>query len=369
MTSDGQQRQTPEVGGDEPVVAFETPFFSKVENGHFRLSEGIEEPSFALRLSDGDVVLPLDGIRREFGIAEDSPDGTMLAQVADALNYVKLLRLGDPLPKEVTTGEASWDVREEHHAAAYGRLTLQLAGWMSGSETTITSHEELAKAAEDPETRESINAAFGEAAAALGLGADGREQVVRTIEDLAGELAHVEALRERFDGIETMLGKAKELRRIYAHEGSNRENANACVRLLTVAVHAYGQIFDVVDAQTSDIVGALKNLEAQREFIRTVRNDLFKRLSAWAEVLEAWERIEPKRSRFNEDWLRKTYRFLAPRFLRVDEWELQTRHDAQPERKSEWKWEGSYLEGDNRVTSYADVVKTARHDGAATNSR
>lgn len=351
---------------DGPAVAFQHPFFAAVENGHFRLSEGVEEPCFVIRLSEDDVVLPLGGIRREFDIAEDSADGKMLALVAEALNYVKVLRIGHPLPKEVTTGEASWEIEEEHRVAAYQRLTLQLASWMSGSETALTSREELSQIADDPKTRESINAAFAEAAAGLGLGPDGPEKVVQMIEALAGELAHVEALRDRFDGVRMMLEKAKDLRRVYAQEASVRENADACVRMLTVAVPAYQQIFEVIDAQTSEIMAALKNIDSQRDFIRTIRNDLYKRLSAWTEVLEAWKRIEPLRSRYNEEWLVKTYRFLAPRFLTVDEWELQTRYEPRRDPKTEWRWsDDSYHRQDAKMTSFAEVVAKSKRDGPA----
>ncbi len=363
MTTDGKEPSiAPE--DDGPVVAFQHPFFTAVENGHFRLSEGNEEPSFVIRLSEDDVVLPLGGISREFGIAEDSADGKMLAQVSEALHYVKLLRIGHPLPKEVTTGEASWEIAEEHMVAAYQRLTLQLASWMTGSEHMFTSREELSQIADDPKTRDSINAAFAEAANKLGLGADGGEQVVQMIEGLAGELAHIEALRDRFHGVIRMLEKAKALRRVYANEASVRENADACVRMLTIAVPSYQQIFEVVDAQTSEIMAALKNIDSQRDFIRTIRNDLYKRLSAWTEVLEAWEQIEPLHSRYNEEWLAKTYRFLAPRFLKVDEWELHTRFESHQERKTERQWSDSYHRQDAKVPSLADLAAKPKRNGS-----
>lgn len=343
-------------GEDGPAVEFRHPFFRSVENGHFRRAESSDEPVFVIRLGEDDAVLPLDGIKREFGLGDDDPDGQMLTMVAEALNYVKLLRPGQAIPKEVTTGEPSWEIEQEHRDAARQRLTLQLAGWMTGSEILFTGREELSQLAEDPRTRDMADAALDAAGAKLGLDPGGREKVAGMVEGLVAEFAPIEALRDRFQNIPSMLRKAKGLRQCYARSTTMRENADACVRMLTLAQRSYGEIFEVVDGQTSEILGVLKNFDQQREFIRTVRNDLYKRLEAWSEVFEAWRHIEPQHSPYNEEWLGRTYRFLAPRFLKADDWELLTRYEPKDERETERRWEDSYWDREQRVTSFADAL-------------
>ena len=85
--------------------------------------------------------------------------------VAEALEFVKGLRLGDKLPTEVTTGDPSWQPSERHFLIAQQRLTLQLVTWMTGDEHIFTSAEQILMLAEDPQTKKNINLAFAEAAA------------------------------------------------------------------------------------------------------------------------------------------------------------------------------------------------------------
>ena len=54
-----------------------------------------------VQLGDKQAALPLISLQREFDILDDSADGRMLALIAQSLDFVAGLRLGDPLPKEV----------------------------------------------------------------------------------------------------------------------------------------------------------------------------------------------------------------------------------------------------------------------------
>ena len=74
--------------------------------------------------------LPLAAIRREYTIADDSPDGLVLDLVDSALDYVSRIALGDSLPSEVLTGEASWKPDPNHVRRAAARLRLNLMEWL-----------------------------------------------------------------------------------------------------------------------------------------------------------------------------------------------------------------------------------------------
>ncbi|MSO75395.1 MAG: hypothetical protein EXQ87_00575 [Alphaproteobacteria bacterium] len=55
-----------------------------------------------------------------------------------------------------------------------------------------------------------------------------------------------------------------------------------------------------------------------------MRDNLHRRLVVWDEMFTLWLPVRMERSEANANLLRKTYRFLAPRFMQVDEWVLLT---------------------------------------------
>ena len=310
---------------DVPKIRFDHWFFHKMEEIHFQLSGSEKEPTMVGKYSKNDVVLTIKGITKEFNIDPKSPDGWMLEQISKGLKYVKGLCMGDPLPKEILTREASWTLSKRHQEIAYQRVSLQLVNWMSGGDNMITDPDELLQLAEDPAIKKQINNAFGEAAEKLGYGRDEKEKVVKHVEELAKELAYIEALRDRFRRIKIMDDKIQELRRLYGREKSVLEIADQVARLGQRAVKELEAMFLEVDAQTGEILSVLKNLRTQIPYIRDKRDDLHIRLMAWDDILDRWQQAEMKISQQNPVLLRDTYKFLAPRFMMVKEWVLMSK--------------------------------------------
>jgi len=308
-----------------PKIRFDHWFFQKMEEIHFQLSGSEKEPTMVGKYVKSDVVLALKGIAKEFNIDPKSADGWMLEQVSKGLKYVKGLRMGDPLPKEILTREASWALSKRHQEIAYQRVSLQLVNWMSGGENMITDPDELLQLAEDPAIKKQIANAFGEASEKLGYGRDNKEAVVKHVEELAKELAYIEALRDRFRRIKVMEDKIQEIRRLYGREKSVLEIADQVARLGGRAVKEFEALFLEADAQTGEILSVLKNLTATVAYIRDVRDDLHIRLMAWDELLDRWQQAEMKISQQNPNLLRDTYKFLAPRFMMVKEWVLMSK--------------------------------------------
>src|SRR5579859_2204767 len=308
-----------------PKIRFDHWFFQKMEDIFFQLSPAEKEPTLVAKYSKNDVMLTLKGIAKEFEIDSKSADGWMLDQIAKGLKYVKGLRLGDPLPKEILTREASWSLSKRHQEIAYQRVSLQLVNWMSGGDTMITDPDELLQLAEDPAIKKQISTAFGEAAEKLGYGRDEKEKVVRHVEELARELAYIEALRDRFRRVKMMDDKIQQLRRLYGREKSVLEIADQVARLGESAVKEFEQMFLEVDAQTGEILSVLRNLSTQIAYIRDRRDDLHIRLMAWDDILDRWQAAEMKISQQNPVLLRDTYKFLAPRFMAVKEWVLMSK--------------------------------------------
>ena len=306
------------------TVTFNEKFFTVVEGSYFRKSQETGEPVFVVNLGGEEVMLPLPGIRREFKIEEESVDDRMLGLVADGLDYVKILMPGDDLPKELLTGEASWEISDEHRMIARQRLSMQLVSWMSGDENLITEPDELLQIAEDPAVREKVNKAFEEAAKAIGMEAGDGDKIVDLIEDLGEELAYIETLRDQFRSVLAMDEKVKRLRHVAARNRSILDTTTSVAKLLAVAVSEFGEEFDMADGQTGEIIAVLKNIASQKEYIRSVRNSVYRRLVAWDDLLRAWERESGLYTASVPDLLRETYRFLAPRYMQTDDWLLAT---------------------------------------------
>lgn len=312
-------------GNDPPRITMEHAFFTKLEDVHFRLAAQDNEPLMVIHFAKNEVALPFLGIKRELGLADDSPDGKMLDLVAKALKYVKGLRIGDPIPKEVLTREASWALSERHMKIAFQRIGVQLVNWMTGGQDLITDPEQLLQLADDPKIKATINQAFGEVAEKLGLGRDHKEEVIVHVKTLAHELAYIEALRDGFRHVEAMERKVQDLRRIYGRERSVLEVADQVARLGERAVAEFKEQFLEVDAQTGEILAVLRNLENQIAYIRDKRDEIHIRLMAWEDILTEWDGVIVKHSPDKPELLRRAYQFLAPRYMMVNEWVLMTK--------------------------------------------
>lgn len=306
------------------TVQFEHAFFKRMEDIFFRFDERSGEAVAVVTLGDEHLVLPFAGLRREFKL-DDGPDGRMLTLLAKGLKYVKGLRIGDPLPPEITTRRASWTPEPRHHQIAYHRLSMQLLGWLSGDEHIITNPEELLQVAGDPSFKRKVNEAFAEAAEHLGLGRGNREKVIEYISALSDELAYIEAMRDQFHLLRQMEGKIQLLRRLYGAQRSVLETADPVARLIERAVAEFAALFEQADAQTGEIMAALKNIDAQKVYIQDMRDEIHVRLLPWEDLLEEWHRLPGKRSEWAEELLGRTYRFLAPRYMPVDEWAMMTK--------------------------------------------
>jgi DNA mismatch repair ATPase MutS len=170
--------------------------------------------------------------------------------------------------------------------------------------------------------KQKVNKAFDEAAAALDNPNANKDMVVDLIEELAGELAYIETLREQFRNVVSAEEKIKRIRHGAAKQRSLLDNANSVAKLISVAVKEFQSEFDMADGQTGEIIGVLKNIHSQKEYIRGVRDSLYRRLVAWDDLLRAWERQTGMIVADTADLLRDTYRFLAPRYMQTDDWLL-----------------------------------------------
>lgn len=308
-------------GQPPPAVAFDHKFFKSVKDPVFRLSEQSQEPCMFFKFGDAEVNLQFQGIKGEFKL-QGTPDEAMLDFVGQSLKFVQTMEIGDEFPEELKTGKASWKVTDEHKQIAYQRLTMQLVSWLTGDEMAVTNPGELLQISDDPRTKERVKEAFAKAAVALGIAEENSHEVVDLIAVLADELSHIEFLREMIEHVGVIRKKLNELHKFYLADRVILDIIEPMLGLMDTAVTELSSPVEQVDAQTGEILAVLKNISPQVEFVRGMRDDLYRRLKAWDKIFESWEEVTMSRSDDNEGLLRETYRFLAPRFMKTDDWVL-----------------------------------------------
>jgi hypothetical protein len=325
--------------GDLPTtVVLVHPIFHRFTDLHFRKSEGDGTPVLVVHLSDVPATLPLRSVQREFHIPDDSPDGIVLGLVAEALEFIGVLRLGDQLPPEVLSGKASWEPEARHREMALARLRLQLVAWITGQSDIVNDPARLGQLAGDPQFRERVVEAFDAAARELGL--PRREDAMAMLESLADELAHIEFLREHLmGGLARMQATFRQVLPLMRGDRARADTAIQVNRLLGVAVDKTRARFIEVDAHTSEVLSALKNIDSQVAFIRSTRNFLYRSWLAFEPLVRRWLAIDPLapqglRSATDEAW-----RFLAPRFMAVQDWlEAGRARERERPKQSQMEW-------------------------------
>ncbi len=293
----------------------------QIESGIFRLDDMTDEPVYSVDLGDLRANLTFDALRSAFTIKPEDPDSKLLDEVGRGLAFVKRIRPGDVIPAELVDGTASWAVEDQHRAIARGRISAGLMAWMAGKPPAQQmSMLELAKMAEDPETKTRVQAAFAKLAGELGLPPERKGEVVGQIDKLVDELAYVEALRERVARARRIVETLKRLRVAYKRERGVHDEIDRTVALAEPPVAKFEYQLAEVDAQTGETANALRTLPRQITFIREMRDRLHAQLMKWDDILEAWHQVPPERSATVQRLVRNTYRFVARYFPAESEW-------------------------------------------------
>lgn len=301
--------------------ALENRVFTALGEVRFERSPTDNTPVMMVTLGDRSAGLPLRSLQREFAIADELPDGRMLGLIAEALDFVPLLRIGDRFPDEVLTGKASWRPMVQHFNRASGRLRLRLMAWAQGGDLDGSHADEqvLEQLEADAKLRERMDLALARAAVELKL-ADAAA-VNELLDAAAEELSYIEALRD--DLLVRAQAMAQRIETLSARVSAANDRGAVVLRvgqLLGTALQALSTRFADVDAQTGEALATLRNLESQRVFIRSNRDWLYRTLRAWEPVLRDWrdeeDVEEPVYARVS-----RAYQFLAARYMPVHEWE------------------------------------------------
>ena len=299
------------------------PGFRMLGEPFFRLSAGLKVPSMVVQLESQEAVLPLRSVAREFGLDPESPDGQMLQLIEQALNYVAVLRCGDKLPSELYGGQASWEPTRLDQRNADSRVRQNLVRCVlarSGESATIKGGDAPGWE-EEPSNRALLKKAI--AGAASLIEGTNEEEITTRVGTLSEEMAYIECMRRiLYLGISGLCEKL--LRIDLAPVPVSRQDTVKQVQ--TLGRRGLGEItlrFDTVDGGLDDILAMLRDPPPAIASLRDQRNWMFRTNHAWGAVFADWANAPRHFDDFLWKVVERTYFFLAPRFMSVQEWSIK----------------------------------------------
>lgn len=299
---------------------FKHPVFN-VKGGYFAFIRASEEVGFHFPLGDMFGVTPIERIQREFRIDPASDDIRLMQTISQGLRYVREIRPGDSIPKEILDGTASWSVDDRHRTIARNRLDLQVWSWLKGRERVIVLRQNQEQMAGDPDIVRMLangHAALGET---LGFAA---EEVAFQLDRIAREIVYIEALRDRYAFIREIAAALVRYNRVYGNHKTVEGEIGRARALMQTPIKLFDAKFSQVDAKTGHIAALLKSADVAIELIRENRDDLHFGFMIWDGLIEKWQGAVYERSDAAVALIKETYRFLATHYAAAVPWTLST---------------------------------------------
>lgn len=299
--------------------AFEHKIF-QVKDARFALTGPDRIPAMRMNVGEHEASIPLESLCQEFEIDPESPDGQMLKQVSQGLKFVKDIRPGDTIPRELLDGTASWTVDDSHRVIARNKVMVAVAVWVSGAEKSRLTPSAIEAMLAKPETKEQIEKGLDKISLALGMGKGKRQEVLDLIDRLARELAYIEGLRDRYIHASEIVGKLNLVAGLYNTDRIFIDEINRVKVLIRPPIKDFREIFAQVDGQTDDVVAMLKAFNRQLIYIREMRDELHQKMLIWDEAIEHWEIDLSYKSKASREAVQFTYRFVAHNFPQSTDW-------------------------------------------------
>lgn len=308
-------------GAAAGVVLLNHKLFRTAEDLVFKKADTGDGCVCAFTLGGNTFAIDLDKLALALGITPEDPDHAMLRLIGRGLQFIASLQVGDRMPAEILTGEASFQPTGAQVERAMRRLKGQLTCWLAGTEHRVTDQTELARIADDPSMRERVQEAFRAATAALELDPSNSDEVVRRIEVLGRELASIEFLRDRLlQPLFATCVAVDSLRAGALRDATRTEMTGRVSALLKRAMDEAQIRIHEVDGATGEIMPMLRGMDLHQGVIREARDFLYARLIAWGELLPEATRLGTMAPAQSDALINKLYRFLAARYLPAQVW-------------------------------------------------
>jgi hypothetical protein len=293
-----------------------------VHGSYFAMAEDTGEPTFYVPLGEMTGVLTIPALMSGFEIKDTSPDGALLRMIPPALSFVRKLRPGDAVPRELVDGGASWSIDDRHRRIADARLMVLLAG--RSGRGNPRDRNELLRMAADPAVRDRLEGAFAAMAETIGLGRTAAAEVRARMSRVAGELSYIEALRDQFALIRMIGLKVTQLTGAYGPDRGQGEEMSRITALLKKPVTEFEGLFEQVDGRCDDVEALLRETDGTVRFVRQMRDEIYRRQLTWSDLPARWNSLKVAAAPAADALVRETYRFLARHFPLSTDW-LQTR--------------------------------------------
>lgn len=121
-------------------------------------------------------------------------------------------------------------------------------------------------------------------------------------------------MRERSTELLRIRGNVESLIKVYSADQRVSADLGRIKLLMVKAVAETDDIFNNIDAETADVLGALKSIDSIIKSVRKARDDLHYILMEWDPVIAKWQNLEMVRSQEVDKAMSVTYQFLAKRF-------------------------------------------------------
>ncbi len=105
-----------------------------------------------------------------------------------------------------------------------------------------------------------------------------------------------------------------ELGKSYGSDRSAKMELNRIQTLLATGIQEYTAMFAQLDAQTGEIISALKSIDRQVKYIREMRDQLHFLIMQWDPHINDLDKWHTRMTPETDKVMRNLYRFLAPRY-------------------------------------------------------
>jgi len=306
-------------GGINAIFSFEHKVFA-LPGARFAVDRQSETMMFYIRLGGLHVSLMPTVLRREFKIATLSHDSQLIELANRALRYVKEVRPGDSIPKELVDGSASWSIDEHHRRLARAKLLVAVANWRPTEGGSLSVESLLSITDAEIAARKEFKKGFAAIAQALGVEPRRRQEIVDQIDLVARELCYIEALREYTAQLRIIQEKVTQLAHISKGDPAIHEEVGRVLILLKPALVEFVDRFIEVDAQTGDLLTLLRNPSGQIRFIRDARDEIHSSLMPWADVFARWKDQEVAMNHMMDENVHALYAMLAANYAPARIW-------------------------------------------------
>jgi hypothetical protein len=292
----------------------------QVPGNRFALSISDHDPVLLMDVGEDEAAITFEALRLEFKIEQDTHDSKLLDLVTAGLKYVKDIRSGDTIPRELLDGSASWSVDDVHKDRAKNKFMYRVAALSCPKEELPSSPSDIAAFLEGSQGKMWTQSGLDKIGEAIGLGPGRAPSVAQRADRVMRELVYIEGLRERYFQASRIVEKLDLVAEKHNNERHFVDEINRCKILMGPPVKLFRGAFQDVDSRMAQVAKVLKTTDNQIKYIRGKRDELHQKMLIRDELIEKWDFNIEAKSKHNRSVVQATYQFVAQYFPQSEDW-------------------------------------------------